>query len=120
MTRYRRIPLIVDAVQWQPDMEHELVFNHPLHNVNAKPCKHCGYPYSQHGWVETLEGGQSLCPGDWLVEYPDWGDVSPCKGSVFPKLFEAVDEVREAQQRERHETIMRLLGMLEEGQDKQL
>lgn len=30
-------------------------------------CKHCGKTMHEHGWIETLEGGHIVCPGDWII-----------------------------------------------------
>ena len=30
-------------------------------------CESCGAKYHDHGWIDTLEGGHVVCPGDWII-----------------------------------------------------
>ncbi len=53
-------------------------------------CKHCGQIMHNHGWIETLEGGHIVCPGDWIITGVA-GEFYPCK----PDIFEATYEVAE-------------------------
>ena len=34
---------------------------------SATGCRHCGRDMHDHGWVDTLEGGHIVCPGDWVI-----------------------------------------------------
>jgi hypothetical protein len=43
-----------------------------------------------HGWIDTLEGGHIVCPGDWIITGVV-GELYPCK----PDIFEATYEVEE-------------------------
>lgn len=54
------------------------------------PCKHCGQTMHVHGWIDTLEGGHIVCPGDWIITGVK-GEHYPCK----PDIFEATYEVAE-------------------------
>lgn len=27
----------------------------------------CGRLWHDHGWIDTLEGGHAVCPGDWII-----------------------------------------------------
>jgi hypothetical protein len=63
-------------------------FRHP--NVpGTKACEHCGRTMHDHGWIDTLEGGQIVCPGDWVVTGVE-GERYPVKPGIFDKTFEAV------------------------------
>ena len=31
------------------------------------PCKHCSVIMHNHGWIDTLERGHIVCPGDWII-----------------------------------------------------
>jgi hypothetical protein len=52
-------------------------------------CPHCQFIYQQHGWIDTLEGGHDVCPGDWIIEGVE-GEFYPCKPRIFEKTYELV------------------------------
>jgi hypothetical protein len=54
------------------------------------PCKHCGQNMHEHGWIETLEGGHTVCPGDWIITGVH-GEQYPCKPDIFEKTYEQVE-----------------------------
>ena len=72
------------------DWEGQVVryFRHP-DKVFAAPtaCKHCGNPMHDHGWIDTLEGGHIVCPGDWIITGTR-GERYPCKPDVFEATYE--------------------------------
>ena len=41
-------------------------FRHP-DVPGTQECKHCGKTMHVHGWIDTLEGGHIVCPGDWVI-----------------------------------------------------
>ena len=53
-------------------------------------CKHCGQPMHDHGWIDTLEGGHIVCPGDWIITGVQ-GERYPCKPNIFAKTYEPVE-----------------------------
>ena len=53
-------------------------------------CKHCGNIMHVHGWIDTLEGGHIVCPGDWIVTGVH-GERYPCKPDIFMLTYEPVD-----------------------------
>lgn len=64
-------------------------FRHP--NVPGdERCGHCNQIMHNHGWIDTLEGGHIVCPGDWIITGVQ-GEHYPCK----PDIFEATYEVAE-------------------------
>jgi hypothetical protein len=40
-----------------------------------------------HGWIDTLEGGHIVCPGDWIITGVK-GERYPCKPDVFAMTYE--------------------------------
>ena len=52
-------------------------------------CVHCGNVYHDHGWIETLEGGHIVCPGDWIITGVQ-GEHYPCKPDIFKETYEPV------------------------------
>lgn len=52
-------------------------------------CRHCGGLMGNHGWIETLEGGHIVCPGDWIITGIK-GECYPCKPDIFAETYEEV------------------------------
>jgi hypothetical protein len=106
-------PVVFSAVQWfengdHPDDEIRQVpyldregtfdsegkvvrrFRHP--NVPSDHiCSNCGEKYHIHGWIDSGMDGQTVCPGQWVV------DVGNRKYEVlnhgeFISKYEAIDE----------------------------
>lgn len=54
------------------------------------PCSHCGKKMHDHGWIDTLEGGHVVCPGDWIITGVQ-SEHYPCKHSIFTQTYSPVD-----------------------------
>jgi len=62
-------------------------------------CEQCGKPHQVHGWVDTLEKGHRVCPGDWIITGVK-GEYYPCKPDIFEMTYQPADAthaLREAQ-----------------------
>jgi hypothetical protein len=99
--KYRKKPVVIEATQWfrngnhpldgDPSTEGKLVRYFRRPDVNGvSTCKHCSNIMQDHGWIDTLEGGHIVCPGDWIITGVV-GELYPCK----PDIFEATYEVEE-------------------------
>lgn len=53
-------------------------------------CKHCSVIMHEHGWIDTLEGGHIVCPGDWIVTGLK-GEYYPVKPDIFEKTYERIE-----------------------------
>ena len=42
-----------------------------------------------HGWIQTLEGGHIVTPGDWIITGVA-GEQYPCKPDIFAATYEEV------------------------------
>jgi hypothetical protein len=73
------------------DWEGQIVrrFRHPLVSADNK-CEHCARPMHVHGWIDTLEGGHIVCPGDWVITGIK-GEHYPCKPDIFEQTYDKVD-----------------------------
>jgi hypothetical protein len=49
-------------------------------------CKHCGDIMHNHGWIDTLEGGHIVCPGDFIITGVK-GEHYPCKADIFELTY---------------------------------
>ena len=114
MAKYRKKPVIIEAVQWQRNGDHpddqcierrdpvsgEAVksegkvvryFRHPeISGTNR--CRECGEIMHRHGYIDTPEGGHIVCPGDWVVTGTA-GERYPVKDRIFGGIYEKVDQV---------------------------
>lgn len=52
-------------------------------------CKHCSNIMHFHGWIDTLEGGHIVCPGDWIITGIR-GEKYPCKPDIFKRTYDLV------------------------------
>jgi hypothetical protein len=50
----------------------------------------CGRMFHDHGWIDTPEGGHTVCPGDWIITGVK-GEVYPCKPDIFAATYDPVD-----------------------------
>ena len=93
--KYRKKPVVVvvvEATEWIRDGDHNKV---KIKEIESKDrfvrCGNCGSSLSIHGWIDTLEGGHIVCPGDWIVTKYN-GKSFPCHPDIFEKTYEKVEE----------------------------
>lgn len=111
MAKYRKKPVVIDAEQWFKNGDHsedrafvkdplgkgdleypaKVVrrYHDPAAPVGDTPCGHCGDRMGVHGWIDTLEGGHIVCPGDWIITGVK-GERYPCKPDIFEATYEPV------------------------------
>ena len=111
--KYRKKPVVIEATQWfklgdhpQDDIrlldathggqartietEGKVVryFRHPdKAYAGERQCEQCGEIMHKHGWIDTLEGGHIVCPGDWIITGVK-GEHYPCKPDIFEMTYE--------------------------------
>lgn len=115
--KYRKKPVVIEATQWWKNGDHpedkvgetfqpvegetQLVERQEGAIVryfrDADPaycgqchCKECSNTFHVHGWIDTLEGGHIVCPGDWIITGVK-GERYPCKPDIFALTYDAVD-----------------------------
>lgn len=107
MALYRKIPVVIDATQWFKNGDHPdddvtrggladhdwegfivRYYRHP--NIDGQhKCEKCENIMQDHGWIDTLEGGHIVCPGDWIITGVQ-GEHYPCKPDIFLQTYEEV------------------------------
>lgn len=55
-------------------------------------CQHCPKIMHFHGWIDTLEGGHIVCPGDFIITGVK-GERYPCKPGIFALTYEPAGAV---------------------------
>lgn len=120
--KYRKKPVVIEAHQWLKNGDHPedrvgeklqdpftddeyfraegavvRFFRHP-----ELPGDHvhggengCGRTWFDHGWIDTLEGGHTVCPGDFIITGIK-GERYPCKPDIFAQTYDLVEEVTAA------------------------
>lgn len=111
MPMYEKIPVVVEAFRWFKNGDHpgdnchmipngltpflsegEVVRRYRRPDEGWGECQHCCESMSTHGWIDTLEGGHIVCPGDWIVTGIE-REKYPVKNSVFLKTYKEIKDV---------------------------
>ena len=91
MGLYRKKPVVIQAVRWRKLGDHTAVMPYPTKSLQeGDVCHICSKGMPSHGWVDTLEGGHIVCPGDWIIEGVK-GEHYPCKHDIFIETYERVE-----------------------------
>lgn len=119
MAKYRKKPVEVYATQWFKNGDHPKDYEKDINDPIAEKvwtaehrksenwegdvvryfrrpdvsgqhkCLKCGHIMDDHGWIDTLEGGHIVCPGDWIITGV-LGEYYPCKPDIFSETYEEV------------------------------
>lgn len=108
--KFRKKPVVIEAEQWLKNGDHSAddVFR-PFEDTGKTPtepregaivryfrnpqipgasiCKNCQHTFHDHGFIDTLEGGHIVCPGDWIITGVK-GERYPCKPDIFAATYE--------------------------------
>ena len=111
--KFRKKPVVIEATRWFKNGDHpmdacEMVhpdsnsttqfepflsegkvvryFRHPMLS-GTNTCEYCRDIMRNHGWIDTLEGGYIVCPGDWIITGVK-GEHYPCKPEIFEMTYE--------------------------------
>lgn len=101
--KFRKKPVEIEATQWFKNGDHpedgdaetegKVVRRHACPDVNVKDdrlCERCSIIMRLHGWIDTLEGGHIVCPGDWIITGIQ-GERYPCKPDIFEATYDRVE-----------------------------
>jgi len=112
MCKFRKKPVVIEAFQWFENGDHPdddcfrkfrdtgkipeepregkvVRYFRPPDFDGQSVCAYCGKILHDHGWVDTLEGGHTVCPGDWIITGIK-GERYPCKPDIFEQTYEKV------------------------------
>jgi hypothetical protein len=114
MTKYRKLPVIIEAEQWFKNGDHSQDESEPIRSPidptktflsegkivrryrnpdcdGRRRCSKCNELMYKHGWIDTLEGSHVVCPGDWIITQKDYPvNTYPCKPDIFELTYEKV------------------------------
>lgn len=113
MGQFRKKPVVIEATQWFKNGDHPddgedvpqrippsrpfivgegRVVRYYRGHFGGRYCKRCEvnngrHTMNSHGWIDTLEGGHTVCPGDWIITGVQ-GERYPCKPDIFEETYE--------------------------------
>jgi len=81
MAKFRKKPVVIEAVQWFPGVKIDGVKE--ATDLDSPECL---------GWatIPTLEGVMTVSPGDWVITGVK-GEKYPCKPDIFEATYEPVN-----------------------------
>ena len=109
---FRKKPVVIEATRWLKNGDHPGDGRETFTGIDGKSflgegkvvryyrnpeddawrkCEKCSSIMNDHGWIDTLEGGHIVCPGDWIITGVD-GKKYPCKPDIFAMTYERVVE----------------------------
>lgn len=114
MSKFRKKPVVIEATQWFKNGDHPgdnvwrafedtglpptdpreglivRYYRHPSGDGHewCQQCKNSTMDY--HGWIDTLEGGHIVCPGDWIITGIK-GENYPCKPDIFAATYDKAE-----------------------------
>lgn len=80
MPKFRKKPVVVDAVQYP--CAHPALQRCNCASLEGVGCSSCGREF-----IHTLEGQMNVSPGDWIITGVS-GEHYPCKPGIFEKTYE--------------------------------
>ncbi|KKL61031.1 hypothetical protein LCGC14_2199390 [marine sediment metagenome] len=103
MPKFRKKSIEIEAHQWFGNGDHPndgciagkiteglVVRRYRRPDIpGTNTCILCGYLMHDHGWIDTLEGGHTVCPGDWIITGVK-GERYPCKPDIFEMTYDEV------------------------------
>lgn len=100
MPRFRKKPIVIDAVQWWPpgDPRHDpaMLSDRKGNTVNPPDYRQPGDLFQftkikgmgdDKFFIHTLEGNMEVSPGDWILTGVK-GEKYPCKPDIFEAIYE--------------------------------
>lgn len=81
MLKYRKKPVIVEAIQWNGENIVEI----------SKFIMESGFYKDGHFFIKTLEGEMIARKGDYIIKGAK-GEIYPCKPDIFEMTYELIKE----------------------------
>lgn len=89
--KYRKKPVVIDAVQFKTNNELRSPHMDSLINwINQESEKIMAYHNGTDIFIRTLEGTMKASVGDYIIKGVN-GEFYPCKEDIFNKTYDAVE-----------------------------
>lgn len=82
--KYRKKPVVIDAVQWNSRNLSEIQLSLGIEEVQQELC-------SDQLVIPTLEGNMIANPGDYIIKGIK-GEFYPCKPDIFEATYEPIND----------------------------
>jgi hypothetical protein len=94
MSKYRKKPVVIDAIQWN-NINHEEILAFAPSIIGPSLESETAYIAGQGApifsmLIPTMEGSMKAMPGDWIIKGVN-GEFYPCKPDIFAKTYEPAD-----------------------------
>ena len=86
MSLYRKKPVVIEAVQFDPQSVHKTTLPKGVHGCHSPGTDDWGHKDCRF-WIDTLEGRMDVTPGDWIITGVK-GERYPCKSDTFELTYE--------------------------------
>ncbi len=105
MAKFTKKQITIEATQWFKNGDHPedgiggiliegkvVRFYRRPDDPGVRDCEKCNNRMHDHGWIDTLESGHTVCPGDWIITGVK-GERYPCKPDIFEMTYTPHEEV---------------------------
>jgi len=109
MPKFMKKPIVIEAHRWFKNGDHPKDDQDTFMDSAGNPflgegkvvryyrrpdisgtniCAICKKTMHEHGWIDVLENGHNVCPGDWIIE--EEGEYYPCGPDIFAVNYKLV------------------------------
>jgi len=88
MAKYRKKPIVIEAVQFEPWGIHKRDLPAGVKGIPSYSADNWNYDGCEF-FIDTLEGRHVVTPGDWIIKGIA-GELYPCKPEIFEATYEEV------------------------------
>ena len=89
MAKFRKKPVVIEAIQWNGKNQVE-IFSFVGKDLQIERTTLNGEIVPISVVIETLEGDHRASIGDWIIKGIN-GEFYPCKPDIFEKTYERVE-----------------------------
>jgi hypothetical protein len=92
MAKYRKKPVVIEAMQWDGENTKEILqfMGQKVEIKNKRTYEIWQLSLVKNGWrITTLEGGHIATVGDYIIKGVH-GEFYPCKPDIFEETYESV------------------------------
>lgn len=84
MAKYRKKPVVIEAIKYTEDNLHEALQFLPVGKWRLD---------GKDLYIKTLEGDHFCTPGDFIIQGARGDDYYPCKPDIFEMTYEKVEQI---------------------------
>lgn len=89
MPKFKKKPLVIEAIQWEGDNRSSIAIVHEFGIKNLE-IEEDFITMTKYMIIPTLEGKMRASPMDWIIKGVN-GELYPCKPDIFVKTYDPVE-----------------------------